>query len=55
MKTIHRYWTISKLVENIDKIEFPEFQREPTVWKLGKKQIWFVLFGIQTVICWFVN
>lgn len=38
MKTIHKYWKISELVENIGKIEFPEFQREPTVWKLGKKQ-----------------
>jgi hypothetical protein len=38
MKTIHKYWKISELVENIGKIEFPEFQREPTVWKLVKKQ-----------------
>lgn len=38
MKTIHKYWKISELVENIGEIEFPEFQREPTVWKLVKKQ-----------------
>jgi len=31
-------WTIDKLVKSSDKIEFPEFQREPTVWKLDKKQ-----------------
>lgn len=38
MKTDHAYWTIGKLRENINKIEFPEFQREPTVWNLEKKQ-----------------
>ena len=38
MKTHHDYWTIDKLIENINKIEFPEFQREPTVWTLDKKQ-----------------
>ncbi len=38
MKTNHKYWPISKLVENISEIEFPEFQREPNVWKLDKKQ-----------------
>ena len=38
MKTLHDYWTIKKLTENINKIEFPEFQREPTVWNLDKKQ-----------------
>jgi len=38
MKTIHKYWKISELVENTGKLDFPEFQREATVWKLGKKQ-----------------
>ena len=38
MKTRHEYWTIEKLRNNIDNIEFPEFQREPTVWDLEKKQ-----------------
>lgn len=38
MKTRHDNWKIEKLVENIAQIEFPEFQREPTVWNLGKKQ-----------------
>jgi len=38
MKTDHDYWSINKLIENIDQIEFPEFQREPTVWGLEKKQ-----------------
>lgn len=38
MKTHHENWTIKKLTENLNKIEFPEFQREPSVWKLDKKQ-----------------
>jgi hypothetical protein len=38
MKTEHHYWTVEELVRNIEQIEFPEFQREPTVWKLDKKQ-----------------
>lgn len=38
MKTIHKYWKISELIENTGKLDFPEFQREPTVWKLEKKQ-----------------
>jgi len=38
MKTIHKYWSISELAKNIGEIEFPEFQREPNVWKLDKKQ-----------------
>lgn len=38
METLHKVWTIKKLSENVSKIEFPEFQREPTVWKLDKKQ-----------------
>lgn len=39
MKTYHEPWSIRKLTENLDKIEFPEFQREPTVWNLEKKQL----------------
>ncbi len=38
MKTRHIYWTIEKLSKNINNIEFPEFQREPTIWDLEKKQ-----------------
>jgi len=38
MRTIHQYWPISELVKKIGDIEFPEFQREPNVWKLDKKQ-----------------
>jgi len=38
MKTHHKYWKITDLLENTDKIEYPEFQREPTVWKLNKKR-----------------
>lgn len=38
MNTNHDYWTIEKLLENIGNVEYPEFQREPFVWNLGKKQ-----------------
>ena len=38
MKTHHENWSIKKLTQNLDSIEFPEFQREPTIWKLDKKQ-----------------
>ncbi len=38
METTHQNWKISDLLKNIEQIEFPEFQREPTVWKLDKKQ-----------------
>lgn len=38
MDTLHKIWTIRDLSESVSKIEFPEFQREPTVWKLDKKQ-----------------
>ncbi|MFC1563682.1 DUF262 domain-containing protein [candidate division KSB1 bacterium] len=38
MLTKHDYWTIEKLVKNYNDIEFPEFQREPIVWTLDKKQ-----------------
>ncbi|MBA4320879.1 MAG: hypothetical protein C0412_21015 [Flavobacterium sp.] len=31
-------WTIDKLVKNINIIDFPEFQREPSIWRLDKKQ-----------------
>jgi hypothetical protein len=31
-------WTIDRLSKSTELIEFPEFQREPTVWKLEKKQ-----------------
>ncbi|MCJ7546510.1 MAG: DUF262 domain-containing protein [Deltaproteobacteria bacterium] len=38
MITTHQHWTIEKLSKSINAIEFPEFQREPTVWSLEKKQ-----------------
>lgn len=38
MITKHKHWKVSELLKNIEQIEFPEFQREPTVWKLDKKQ-----------------
>jgi hypothetical protein len=38
MKKNNHYWTVKQLWDNIHLIEFPEFQREPTVWKLSKKQ-----------------
>jgi hypothetical protein len=38
MRTQHEYWTIEKLSKNFNNIEFPEFQREPTIWDLEKKQ-----------------
>lgn len=38
MKTQKLDWQIKDLIDNSNKIEYPEFQREPTVWKLDKKQ-----------------
>ncbi len=38
MRTKHVTWTINDLRRNIGRIEYPEFQREPTVWNLEKKQ-----------------
>jgi hypothetical protein len=38
MKKENISWNIRKLLENIKIIDFPEFQREPTVWSLEKKQ-----------------
>ena len=32
------YWTIKELHAKFPLIEFPEYQREPTVWRLEKKQ-----------------
>lgn len=37
-RTYNENWTIDKLIKNSNLIEFPEFQREPKVWKLDKKQ-----------------
>ena len=31
-------WTIDQLVKNANIIDFPEFQREPSIWRLDKKQ-----------------
>jgi hypothetical protein len=39
MKKVNVPWTISTLQEVFENIEFPEFQREPTVWPLYKKQL----------------
>ena len=38
METKHESWSIRELIRKIESIEYPEFQREPTVWKLDKKQ-----------------
>ncbi|MFN0159034.1 MAG: DUF262 domain-containing protein, partial [Bacteroidota bacterium] len=38
MKKEHDSWKISDLVKKASQIEFPEFQREPSVWKVEKKQ-----------------
>lgn len=38
MQKKYESWSISDLVRRIDEIEFPEFQREPTVWSLEKKK-----------------
>jgi len=38
MEKSNTYWTIKELFEKHNSIEFPEYQREPTVWSLEKKQ-----------------
>lgn len=38
MKKTNYALSIKELIDKINLIEFPEFQREPTVWKLIKKQ-----------------
>ena len=38
MRKTNSYWTIKNLFDNRHQIEFPEYQREPTVWSLEKKQ-----------------
>jgi hypothetical protein len=38
MKKVHEKWSISDLIKHSNDVEFPEFQREPTIWKLEKKQ-----------------
>jgi len=38
MKKTNLKWSIKDLQEKFDIIEFPEFQREPTVWNLEKKR-----------------
>ena len=38
MKKSNYSWSIKELLGKIKLIEFPEYQREPTVWKLPKKQ-----------------
>jgi hypothetical protein len=50
-------WTISRLIGEIDRIEFPEFQREPTVWGLEKKKrlIDSILRGIDISLIYFAK
>jgi len=38
MKKTYHNWTIKELINKIDNIDFPEFQRDPNVWNLEKKQ-----------------
>jgi hypothetical protein len=38
MKKTNARWTIRELLQKRHLIEFPEYQREPTVWNLEKKQ-----------------
>ncbi len=38
MKKNNFYWTIRDFRDNLAQIDFPEYQREPTVWNLEKKQ-----------------
>ncbi|HEY5536080.1 MAG TPA: DUF262 domain-containing protein [Ignavibacteria bacterium] len=38
MKKINLKWSIEHLIKTYKAIEFPEFQREPTVWGLDKKR-----------------
>ena len=38
MKKENQQWSITTLQEKIDDIEFPEYQREPTVWDLDRKR-----------------
>lgn len=38
MKKTNTCWTIRELFDNRRLVEFPEYQREPTVWSLEKKQ-----------------
>lgn len=38
MKKKNEPWSIKTLQEKIDDIEFPEYQREPTVWDLDRKR-----------------
>lgn len=38
MKIKIEKWKITRLLESMGMIDYPEFQREPTVWDLNKKQ-----------------
>lgn len=38
MKKHNTQWTIKELVDKQQLVEFPEYQREPTVWNLEKKR-----------------
>jgi len=39
MKKTNHQWKISELLKHFKEIEFPEYQREPTVWDLPKKRM----------------
>ena len=39
MKKTNHQWKISELLKQFKEIEFPEYQREPTVWDLPKKRM----------------
>jgi hypothetical protein len=38
MKKLNIKWTVESLMKNYKAIEFPEFQREPTVWNLDRQR-----------------
>ena len=38
MKKKTSLWTISELMDRVNRIEFPEYQREPTIWTRAAKQ-----------------
>ena len=38
MRKRNSQWSIKKLLDDHHVVEFPEYQREPTVWNLDKKR-----------------
>jgi hypothetical protein len=57
MKKTLETWKIEELIGEIERIEFPEFQREPTVWGLEKKKrlIDSILRGIDISLMYFAK